>query len=148
MELLIVIVLLGILSAYYSMKSISSADATLPSQAQKLAADLRHAQTLAVTCGESWRVTYSSDSTNKTYTYTVAPKSGSSTVCGGKVLTYTQNKLRVTLSGPSPLDFDSLGQPSAATAMTYALTSDTGATFHIYVATITGRVRTDVPGAP
>ncbi len=56
-ELIIVIVLLGIMSAYAIMKSASVAEATLPSQAEKMASDIRQAQTLAYTTGQRMRLT-------------------------------------------------------------------------------------------
>ena len=56
-KILIVIVVLGIVSAYAMMKAASPAELSLPSQAQKLAGDIRHAQTLAYTSGKHLRLT-------------------------------------------------------------------------------------------
>ena len=65
-ELVIVIVVLGIMSVYAMMKGASPAEMSVPSQAQKLASDIRHAQTLAYTSGNRMRLTITAGA-NGTY---------------------------------------------------------------------------------
>src|SRR5437762_1871199 len=55
-ELIIVILLLGILSAYVGAKQYSVGDETLRSQAEKMRRDLRHAQRLAMAWGKTLTV--------------------------------------------------------------------------------------------
>lgn len=48
-ELVIVVVLLSVIGIYVTSRFVSTADVTLPSQALKMASDIRHAQLLATT---------------------------------------------------------------------------------------------------
>lgn len=128
-ELIIVIVVLGIMSAYAVMKGSSPAVVTLPSQAQKLASDIRHAQTLAYTMGQRMRVTKittSSYSVSCTPTLTCNQSQDSSVISLEKGVTFT--------SGTDTLDFTSLGQP--LTSASYTLDN----TLTVCVAALTGFV--------
>lgn len=128
-ELVIVIVVLGILSVYAVIKSVSLAEVTLPSQAQKLASDIRHAQTLAYTLGKRMRLTITAG-TNGTYGVTcVTPPCNTD-------FSVTLQKDVVLAGTPTTLDFTSLGQPSASAS--YTLTS--GSTVTVSVAALTGLV--------
>ena len=132
-ELIIVIAVLGVISAYAVMSGVSPAEVTLPSQAQTLASNIRQAQTLAFTSGSRMRITAPSVATaNANYTVTCV-----TTGCNtSNNFSATLNK-NVTLAGPaSNLEFSTLGQPSAT--VSYALTS--GSTITVCVALVTGLV--------
>jgi hypothetical protein len=104
---------------------------SLPSQAQTLASDIRHAQTLAYTSGKRMRFTVTAGP-NGTYgvTCVTAPAP-----CNTDFSVTVQKS--VTLAGPATLDFTSLGQPSASAS--YTLTSR-ASTKTISVAALTGLV--------
>lgn len=131
-ELVIVIVVLGVISAYAVMKSVSPAEFTLPSQAQKLASDIRHAQTLAYTSGNRMRLTITAG-TNGTYGVTCVTGSAP---CNTD-FSVTLQKDVVLAGTPTTLDFTSLGQPSAGAS--YTLTSGSS-TVTVAVAALTGLV--------
>lgn len=118
-ELIIVLVIIGIVGAFAAMKSVSPAVYTLPSQAQSLASDLRHAQTLATSWGRSLRVSVSAGAGGS---YSVSCVSAGAAPCDtspvlnpvtGSAFSISVQQ-GVSLSGPATLDIDSLGQPSAA----------------------------------
>jgi prepilin-type N-terminal cleavage/methylation domain-containing protein len=127
-ELVVVIAALGILSVYAVQKSTSAAEVTLPSQAQTLASDIRHAQTLAYTWGKRmcFSITfgtppdglcptgsYSSSGANDTYR--VSCFSGPLTPplpCDTSNDFYVKLQKGVVLAGPATLYFTSLGAPS------------------------------------
>lgn len=143
-ELVTVIVVLGVLSAYVAITNLSVGDVTLPSQAQKLATDLRHAQTLASTWGTSLVVSASVDgnvygvsciTTTIAAPCNVAPVIDPAT---GAPFSVTLQK-GVTFSAVSngSLTFNSLGQPNAAAS--YTLSSGTS-TNTVTVEAITGKV--------
>ena len=125
-EVVVVIVILGIISVYATPKSVSTAEITLPSQAQKLASDIRHAQVLATSWGKSLRLSIIA---GKNGTYSVSCVTSGSFPCnvspvvnpsGGSFSVSLQKS--VVLCGTSTVDFNSLGQPSAAA--TYTLSID------------------------
>lgn len=126
-ELIIVIVILGFLGTYVAIKSISTAAMTLPSQAQKLASDIRHAQMLATSWGKSLRLSIN-PGVNGSYsvsciTLGVSPCNNSPVLDpAGGTFQYNLQK-DVILIGTNSLDINSLGQPSANAS--YTLTSDT-----------------------
>lgn len=137
-----VISVVGILGAYAVTKGVSTADATSPSQAQKMASDIRHAQTLASTWGASlcfmttgvggnqYHVTRKGVSTCPTSPDVTDPATGAGfSVTLQKSLTFS--------SATTELTFNSLGQPGAAAA--YTLGSGAGAP-SISVAALTGYV--------
>ena len=141
-ELVIVIVVLGIVSVYAAMKSVSPAEATLPSQAQKLASDIRHIQTLAYTWGKRLRI---SITTGANGSYSVSCVTSGASPCNtspvidpatGNSFSVALQK-NVVLGGSATLDFTSLGQPVAAASYT---TVSGGSTKTISVAALTGYV--------
>ena len=113
-ELVLVIVLLGILSVYVAMRSTSFTEATVPSQAQRLASDIRHAQALASTLRARVGVQFASAN------YTIA----CITACGGNGYS-VQLRDGVALSVTPPgtaLFFNSLGQPVDSNGQVFATT--------------------------
>ena len=140
-EVVVVIVILGIISVYATPKSVSTAEITLPSQAQKLASDIRHTQVLATSWGKSLRLSITTGSNG---TYSVSCVTSGSSPCdispvvnpsGGSFSVSLQKN--VVLGGTSTVDFNSLGQPSAAA--TYTLTTGSS-TITVSVAALTGFV--------
>ena len=144
-ELIMVIVVIGIISVYAVMRGAPTATATLPSQTQQLASDIRHTQLLATTWGKSLRFSITAG-VNGSYSVScvtagaapcnispvIDPATGTSfhrTVKNGAEL--------IVASGPATLDFNSLGQPSAAAS--YTLT-DGSHPDTIAVAALTGFV--------
>ncbi len=143
-ELIIVIVVLGIVSTYVVMRNFSVADATLPSQAQKMASDIRHAQTLATTWGKSLQLNTTAG-TNGVYSVSCVIATAGVSPCGVSpvINPATGNSFSVelqkgvALAGTATLSFNSLGQPNASAS--YTLTSG-GGTKTISVAALTGHV--------
>ncbi len=130
-ELIIVIVVLGIVSTYAVMKGMPVAEVTLPSQAQKMASDIRHAQMLAYTSGKrmSLAITAGPNGIYRVNCVTAGscPQSFSVTLGKGVVL------------GVAPtIDFDTMGKPSAAASYTMSYGSSANKT--ISVAALTGNV--------
>jgi type II secretory pathway pseudopilin PulG len=148
-ELVMIIVMLSIVSVYVVMNNVSPAAVTLPSQAQKMAVDIRHVQTLATTWGRSLRINTANNTYSVTCTSSVVAPCPSSTstnvidpATGSSFSVALQNG--VSLAGPATLDFSSLGQPSAAAS--YAL-SFGGNTRTVCVAGVTGLVNVISSGA-
>lgn len=106
-ELVIVIALIGIISVYAVMKSAPIAESTLPSQAQQMATDIRHAQTLAYTWGKRMRLAVT---TGINGSYSVSCFAGTPACDTSNDFTVTLQK-NADMSG-STLYFNSLGQPS------------------------------------
>lgn len=126
-ELVIVIVLLAVVAVIAATRSLSSAETTLPAQAERLARDIRHAQMLAATWGKSLTLNVTSG-VNGSYSVSctvagaapcnISPVTDPAT---GRPFTVTLEKnvtLTITL-GPASVTIDSLGRPSAA--VTYTL---------------------------
>ena len=132
-ELVVVIAMLGVLSAYATMTRVSPAEMSLPSQAQTLASDIRRVQTLAYTSGKRMRLGITTGA-NGTYTaLTCTVNGGTSCTCvvvGGVTscppsafgVTLQQG---VTLAGPSAIDFTTDGQPNASARYTLTYGSST-----------------------
>lgn len=140
-ELLMVMTILGIVAVYAGLKDTSSADATLPSQARKLASDLRHAQLLASSQGI--RLCFRTGN-NHYYAslYDQANSSCSTTpltdpATGGAFSVTLQKNASFSSGANTTLTFDSLGRPSAAAS--YTLSTGTS-TETVSVAALTGRV--------
>ena len=115
-ELVVVIAILGSLSAYAVPKLLSPAQATLPSQARTLASDLRHAQALAITWGQGLVVSASASHYSVACrTATVTPPCNASPVIDPATGTAFSVSLQNSASFGSPttasLTFDSLGRP-------------------------------------
>ena len=141
-ELVIVIVVLGIISVYAAARSVSPAEATLPSQAQKMASNIRHAQTLAYTWGKNLTVTTDSSSYSVYCTTSVAspcPASTTTPITDPATNSSFNVSLQkdVVLGGTATLVFNSLGQPGGSASYTLTSGSTTEA---ISVAALTGNV--------
>ena len=119
-ELIMVIVLLGIVSVVAVMKGTSPGLITLPSQAQNMASDIRHAQTLAYTRGQRMYLAIHAG-TNGSYNVCVAGAS-----CSSITAIFNGNVTRNVVLAGSDLYFNSLGQPSDSSGV--ALASDTSYT--------------------
>jgi MSHA pilin protein MshC len=130
-ELVIIIVVLGIMSTYAIMNSPTPSELSLPSQSEKMASDIRYAQTLAHTTSQRIRLTITS---GKNGTYTAA--SCVSNVCT-QVFSFTLTKDVVLGGSPITFDFDTLGQPNVAAS--YTLTSGSSSKT-VAIATLTGFV--------
>lgn len=127
-ELVIVIVLIGIMSVYAITNDTSPSELSLPSQAEKMASDIRYAQTLSHSTGQRICLTIVSG-TNGTYT---------AANCVGNTILFSFSLAKnVTLNGPTSIFFDTLGQPSAAAS--YTLTSGRS-TKTVSITTLTGFV--------
>lgn len=141
-ELVMVIVVLGIISVYAVTRSAPPAEVTLPSQAQKMASDIRHAQTLATTWGRRLRITIT-EGANGTYNVSCVTAGAAPCNANPVIDPATGNGFNVALqqnvqlAGTATLDFNSLGQPTAAA--NYTLTSGT-AVVTVTVAALTGYV--------
>ena len=142
-ELIMVMVVLGILSAYAVMRNVSPAEVTLPSQAQKMASDIRHAQTLASTWGRRLRISTDSSSYSVTCTSSVvAPCPAAITTpvtdpaTGSSFHVDLQKNVVFVNPTTATLDINSLGQPLAAASYTLSA----GSIETIAVAALTGFV--------
>lgn len=130
-ELVIIIVLIGIMSVYFITNDTSPSELSLPSQAEKMASDIRYAQTLAQTTSQRIRLTITS---GKNGTYTA--ESCVSNTCT-PVFSFALTKDVVLGGSPITFDFDTLGQPTEAAS--YTLTS--GASIKtVSIAKVTGFV--------
>jgi prepilin-type N-terminal cleavage/methylation domain-containing protein len=139
-ELVMVMIVIAIVAAYTVVNNLSAGSYTLRSQAEMLAANLRHAQSMATTRGRSLRVTLTAG-TNGTYSVSCVT-AGSSPCNVTPVLDPATNtsfsttvQKDVVIAGPATLDFDNFGKPSAAG--TYTLTYGSN-TFTVTVAAVTG----------
>lgn len=137
-ELVIVIVVLGILAAVGIMNLPSPAELSLPSQAEKLASDIRYAQTLAHTTGTRIRLTVND---TKNYTVDCVPTSCPQSSFSGQL-----EKGVALTTFPAAIEFDTLGQPSGATTP-YTLTYD-GSSKSVHVAALTGFVTVTTVTSP
>lgn len=150
-ELVIVIVLLGILSTYAAIKSVPASTATLPSQAMKMAADLRHVQALA----SSWGVSLVVLASEGGHVYSVKCKTASATgPCNSLPVVdpVTGTSFSVDLQSSQPgvtfvapttatLTFDSLGRSDVSAIYTLS-SGGSASTSTVSVAVTTGRVTT------
>lgn len=142
MELVIVIVVVGVLSAYAMMRNSSSSVFSLLSQAQTLASDIKHVQSMATVWGKSLSISVVGGANG---TYSVSCTTAGAAPCNtnpvinpatGTAFTISLQK-GVELSGPGTLVINSLGQPTAAAQ--YVLTTD-GNSISVDVAALTGHV--------
>ena len=139
LELMVMIAILGILSAYAVMKIKSPASLTLLSQADTLASDLRRAQSLAYTSGRRMSFTVSAGTIG---TYAAVCSTGT-TPCSSD---FTGVLAHSVVLGSSPvLYFNTIGQPLdnagvlRTSAASYTLSYD-GSTKTVSVAAQTGLV--------
>lgn len=131
-EFIMVIVVLGILAAYAIVDNASPSVLTLPSQAETLASDIRHLQSLA-TAGSATRLALTAG-TNGRYVGSRCTVSDCSTTTTVFDVTVEKN---VVIAGPATLSFNTRGEPGAAA--TFTLTAE-GATKTVSVAASTGYV--------
>jgi MSHA pilin protein MshC len=142
-ELVMVITVVGVIAAYAMVNNMSAGAYTLRSQAETLAANMRHAQVMATTRGRSLRISLTAG-TNGAYSVSCVTASASSPCDSSPVLDPATGQSfsvvvqkSVAIAGPATLDFDSFGKPSAAA--TYTLTYG-GSTFTVSVAALTGYI--------
>jgi len=141
-ELALVLVIMGILSAYGVPKLLKSTSLTLNTQADLMASDLRRVQWMATTGNLSLCVVVTS-SQYSAHLFTTTcnastPITDPITRSPFVVVLPTQNSLTDTVSS-SPLYFNSLGQPSRQGAFRLA-SLDTSSTVTVNVTPITGFV--------
>lgn len=148
-ELVVVVVILGILSIFPIMKRAPLAELTLPSQAQKLASDIRHAQVLATTWGKNLQLNFTAGA-NGAYSLSCVSKETSppcnvSPVIDPATGTNFVTKLQkdIILAGTSTVSLNSMGQPSTAAILTLCYPdciTKTNPTKTITVQSLTGYV--------
>lgn len=149
MESVIVLVLLGILTAVALMKNAGPGAYTLQSQAERLAADVRHVQSLATTWGKTLTITLTGG-TNGSYSISCST-SGASPCNANPVLdpstgaSYTVAlKNNASISGPATYSFDSFGKPTTTANASYSVSAN-GASFTVTVYALTGLVAVSTP---
>ena len=128
-ELIMVIVLVSVLSVYAVVSTPTSAEATLSDQADLLARNLRHTQTLAMTWGRPLRFTPAGA------TYSVSCVTAGTAPCNvTPVIDPATNQsfsvslsFGATVAGPT-IDFGTKGQPSAGGTFTLSATGATNRT--------------------
>lgn len=130
-ELVIVIVIVSILSIYAMTQHPDSAEMTLPSQAERLASDIRLAQTLAFTSGKGIRLTVDTPGANGVYSVACIPTCDTS-----NNFTVTMQK-GISLTGTTPVEFNTLGVPNQTATYTLAAGSSTKT---VTIAALTGHV--------
>lgn len=142
MELIIVLVVVGVLSAYAMMRNSSSSVFSLLSQAQTLAGDIKHVQSMATVWGKNLTIT-ATDGANGTYSVCFTPPAPAPCTdfvinpATGTAFTISLEKGVVLTSSQGTLAINSLGQP--ASAAQYVLSSgDVSVT--VDVAALTGHV--------
>ncbi|MHB8453797.1 MAG: type II secretion system protein [Acidiferrobacterales bacterium] len=149
LELIVAIVIIAVLAAVASMR-FNPTDSTAPYQADLLARNIRHMQMLAMTWGQTLRLTATSSgysiacATGTTGPCTASPVLDSATGSAFSVVLANS----VTMSGPAT-DIDSLGRPvSGTTPLTtksvFTLNAGTQ-TWSVTVAPITGFVTVSTP---
>jgi MSHA pilin protein MshC len=145
-ELVMVIVLVSILTAYAAVKWPSDSELKLPAQANLLASHIRHTQALAMHWGQSLRMTVSSGG----YSVSCVTPSANPPCNNTPVLDPVTNQAfsialesGISLAGANT-DFDSLGRPvsggtiiSSTPARTFTLSAD-GASQAILLEPLTG----------
>lgn len=143
MELIIVIVVVGVLSAYAMMKNGSASVFSLLSQAQKMASDIKHVQSMATVMGKSLTISATAGA-NGTYsvscTTAVAAPCNTNPVINpatGTAFTISLEKGVVLTPSQGTLVINSMGRP--ASAAQYVLSSD-GTSVTVDVAALTGHV--------
>lgn len=146
-ELIVVMAILAVLVAVVSIRWQSAGEHTAPNQADLLAGNIRHIQTMATTQGKTLRLNIYLDH----YCATVSPD----TDCAKAIVDpATSTPLTVfladavTLTGIST-DFDSFGRPKdsaglLSTPRTFTLKADT-TTWSITLSPITGFVAVTTP---
>lgn len=137
-ELLLVLVILGTLSAY-ALPRWEPADTTLAAQAERLARDLRHAQALAMSQGRSLRFELQPPSG-----YRVTDSSGTTVTDPADQQPFLATLDNGVTLGGSDTEFDSLGRPVnggalLATDRSFTLTGNAASTT-VTLSAVTGFV--------
>lgn len=142
-ELIVVIAVVGILSAYAYMKNSSAAVYTVLSQSRTMASDIRHAQALATVWGRSLQV---SATTGVNGTYSVSCVTPGASPCDanpvidpatGAAFTVSLQRDVILGAAPTSFSFNSIGQPSGAAIFTLTAA---GETVTLDIAALTGNV--------
>ena len=138
-ELVMILVVLGIVSAYAVMRGFSATDVTLPSQAQKMSTDLRHAQALASTWGKSLCFVTGVNNYYVSLKGVTACENTAVTdpASGGPFSWTLQKDVTFTVGQNSSFSFNSLGQPSGSASFRLSSGSSTS---DVTVEAITGKV--------
>jgi len=136
-EVVVVIVLLGILAAVAAQNSGHPSELSLPSQAETMASNIRYLQNVAAT-GSRTRLTVTGG-TNGTYLGERCTAVDPSLNCTAwaTVMNVTVDKKVVLGGAPASIQFDTLGQPTAAASYTLFFG---GSTKTVGVAAVTGYV--------
>ena len=144
MELVIVLVVVGVLSAYAMMKNSSSSVFSLLSQAQTLAGDIKHVQAMATVWGKSLTIT-ATGGANGTYsvscTTSVAAPCNTNPIINpatGTAFAIGLEKGVALSANPGTLVIDSQGKP--ASVAQYVLSAPDGTSVTVVVAPLTGHV--------
>ena len=128
-ELVIVIIFLVILAAVAMNRISSLGDLTVASQAQKFAADVQHAQTLAYTSGQRIQVNL----LGSAYQVEPAPNCLANLPCPQSFKVGLEQGVTI-IGSPNPLIFSTLGLPANAASYTV------GGSAVVTVDALTGRV--------
>jgi len=142
MELIIVLVVVGVLSAYAMMRNSSSSTFSLLSQAQTLAGDIKHVQSMATVWGKNLTIT-AIDGANGTYSVCLTPPDPAPCTdpvinpATGTAFTISLQKGVVLTASPGALAINSLGKP--ASAAQFVLSSGS-VSVTVDVAALTGHV--------
>lgn len=158
MQLIMVLSMVGVLSAYVIPKIMPSAGkGTAPYQALKLADNLRHTRMLAVAWGKGLK--FKSDSATYRVTCSIPAACSNATPTASNcpnptavVIDHGHNgpfcialESGVTLSGPTEIEFDLLGRPLTGSSSTYQLFVGSSLMATVTVAAGTGFVSTVLP---
>jgi type II secretory pathway pseudopilin PulG len=147
---MVVVMLLAAILVAVTATRWDATDATAPSQADLLARNIRHIQMLAMSWGQSLRLTVTGSGYSVAcVTAGAAPCNASPVIdpASGQAFSVTLSN-NVTLSG-SPINIDTLGRPVSGstpitTNTTYTLTAGTS-TWSVAVSPITGFVTVSSP---
>jgi prepilin-type N-terminal cleavage/methylation domain-containing protein len=142
-ELLIVMVVFGTMSAYVVMRSTPAGELTLPSQAQKMASDIRRVQSLASSWGQRLRVTVDAGGYSVRCASAVLPPCPAATslavtdpATASSFVVALQKGVVFVSPTTATLDINSLGQPLSGASFTLS----GGSSKTVVVAPLTGFV--------
>ncbi len=157
LELVTTVALAGIMSASVVPKMLPQAtNSSAPYQALRLADDLRHTRLLAMGWGQTlifntdastWRVSCANagSCSNALPNASTCPNPTNSVIDPGHHGPFcVALESGVTLSGPTSIQFDLLGRPQYAGAITYSLSANGSTVATVTVAPDTGFVSTTV----
>lgn len=137
-EVIVVLIVAGILAAYAVPRFSSPAAMTVPQQADTLIRDLRHAQQLALAWNRSLRFTTVANGYNVVcVTAGTAPCNVTPVIDPARAGAFQANTVNGIGLSAATIDFDTLGRPNAAAAITV---SGGGASKTVNVAAISGFV--------